>query len=208
MRAILEYAYEELSQKFGHVPAKPITVVLHTNQKFVSVSGSPAWADTLIDRSSGAIHLPTQDALEDLALFSRIARHEFVHALLFEHMKGVATGVPNRLIGLAMQLAEDPWSDVDEAGQKASVLIPLTSLQGDWKQLSGDSIQIAYLEARSATQNLVDRYSMYGVRQIMNLVQTGQSLESAMKQKLLVSYEQFQRQWEQTHHSSMKSNGS
>jgi tetratricopeptide (TPR) repeat protein len=209
MRAILEYAYEELSQKFGHVPAKPITVVLHTNQKFVSVAGSPVWADRLFDRSSGAIHLPTQGALEDLALFSRIARHEFVHALLFAHLKGFNTGVPNWLVeGLAMQLAEDPWSDVEEAGQKTATLIPLTSLQGDWTQLSGDAMQIAYIEARSATQNLVDRYSMYGVRQTMNLLQTGQSLDAAMRQKLSVSYEQFQREWAQAHHSSMKSSGS
>lgn len=209
MRAILEYAYEELSQKFGHVPAKPITVVLHTNQKFIGAAGSPVWADALFDRSSGAIHFPMQGALEDLALFSRIARHEFVHALLFGHLKGLNTGVPNWLVeGLAMQLAEDPWSDVDEAMQKAVTLIPLTSLQGDWKQLSDDAVQIAYLEARSATQNLVDRYSMYGVRQVMNLLQSGRSLDAAMQQKLAVSYEQFQRQWEQSHHSSMKSNGS
>jgi hypothetical protein len=209
MRAILDYAYEELSQKFGHIPAKPITVVLHTNQQFISAAGSPVWADTLFDRSSGAIHLPTQGALEDLALFSRIARHEFVHALLFEHLKGFNTGVPNWLVeGLAMQLAEDPWSDVDEAMQKAVTLIPLTSLQMDWKQLSGDAVQIAYFEARSATQNLVDRYSIYGVRQVMNLLQSGRSFDDAMQQKLSVSYEQFQRQWEQNHHSSMKSSGS
>lgn len=209
MRAILDYAYEELSQKFGHVPGKPITVVLHTNQKFVSAAGSPVWADTLFDRSSGTIHIPTQGALEDLALFSRIARHEFVHALLFEHLKGRDTGVPNWLVeGLAMLLAEDPWSDLDEAVQKAVTLIPLTSLQGDWKQLSGDAVQTAYLEARSATQNLVDRYSMYGVRQVMNQLQSGRTLDAAMQLKLSVSYEQFQRQWEQSHHSSMKSGGS
>lgn len=209
MRAILEYTYDELSQKFGHIPSKPITVVLHTNQKFVGASGSPAWADTLFDRSSGAIHLPTIGALEDLALFSRIARHEFVHALLFEHLKGVLAEAPNWLVeGLAMQLAEDPWPDVEEAGAKAVALIPLTALQGDWNRLSGDAVQIAYIEARSATQHLVDRYSMYGVRQVMNLLQAGRSLDAAMRQKLSVSYEQFQRQWEQAHHSSMQSSGS
>lgn len=209
MRAILEYAYQELSQKFGHAPRKPITVVLHTDQKFVSEAGSPVWADTLFDRSSGTMHLPTQGALDDLALFSRIARHEFAHALLYEHVRGATTRVPTWLMeGLAMQLADDPWSEVEETVQKDGALVPLTSLQGDWKQLSGDAVQIAYLEARSATQNLVDRYSMYGVRQIMNLLQAGQSLDAAMKQKLSVSYEQFQQQWEQTPRSSMKSSGS
>jgi len=207
IRAILEYAHEELSQKFGHVPSKPITVVLHTDQKFAGTAATPLWADTLYDRSSGAIHIPTQGALEDLALLSRIARHEFVHALLFEHMKGASSGVPHWLVeGLALRLAEDPWPDLEEAGQKTGALIPLPSLQGEWKQLSDDAIPIAYLEAQSATQHLLDRYSMYGVRQVINGLAAGQSLDAAMQQKLSVSYEQFQRQWEQTYHASIKRN--
>jgi hypothetical protein len=209
MKAILDYAHEEITQKFGHVPSKPMTVVLHTNQKFAGPSGSPVWADTLFDHTSGAIHIPAQGALEDLGLFSRIVRHEFVHAFLFEYMKGHSTVAPTWLVeGLAMQLAEDPWSDVDEAGQKTGALIPLTSLQGEWKQLSGDAIQIAYLEARSATQSFVDRYSIYGVRQLINEIQAGKSLDTAMQQKLSVSYAQFQSQWAKTHRSSMKSSGS
>lgn len=207
MRAILDYAYEECSQKFGHAPAKPITVVLHTNQKFVGAAGSPTWADSLFDQASGAIHIPTQGALEDLAMFSRIARHEFVHALLFEHLKGRRAGVPTWLIeGLAIQLAEDPWSDVEDSRHKDVGLLPLTSLQEDWKQLPNELWPTAYLEAGSATQSLVDRYSMYGVRQVMNLLQNGQSLDSAMQQKLSLSYEQFQRQW--TENSSLRTRGS
>jgi hypothetical protein len=95
---------------------------------------------------------------------------------------------------------------VEDVGQKPSALIPLTSLQGGWKRLSGDTLLNAYHEARSATQNLVDRYSMYEVRQIINLLRTGQSLDAAMLQKLTVSSEQFQRQWEQTRQLSMKPN--
>jgi hypothetical protein len=98
-----------------------------------------------------------------------------------------------------MHLAEDPWSDVEDAKQHSAALIPLTSLQGAWGQLPSESALIAYLEAGSATQNLLDRYSMYGVRQVMSALQDGRSLDSAMQQKLSVSYEQFQRQWEQSH---------
>jgi hypothetical protein len=196
MQAILEYAYEEFSQKFGHAPAKAITIVLHTNQKFVSEAGSPAWADTLFDHITGILHLPTQGALEDLALFSRIARHEFAHALLFEHLKGRRAGVPTWLIeGLAIQLAEDPWTDLEEARHRDPAVIPLTSLQGEWKQLSSELRPGAYLEAGSAAQSLVDRYSMYGVRQVLNMLQEGQSLDAAMQRKLSVSYEQFEGQW-------------
>lgn len=209
MRAILEYAYQELSQKFGQPPMKPVTVVLHTNQQFASEAGSPLWADRLYHRPSGTIHLPTQNALEDLALFSRVARHEFAHVLLHEQVEGVTAGAPTWLIeGLAMQLADDPWAEVEETAQKIGALMPLTSLHGDWKQFSDEAVRIAYLEARSAVQTLVDRYNIYGVRQIMKLLQQGQSLDTAMKQQWSVSYEQFQQQWEQTPRSSMRSSGS
>jgi hypothetical protein len=199
MKAILDYAYEEITQKFGHVPSKSMTVILHTNQKFAGPPGSPVWADHLFDHTSGAIHIPTQDALEDLALFSRIARHEFVHALLFEYLNGHSTVAPTWLLeGLAMHLAEDPWSDMEETKQPGAALIPLTSLQGAWGTLPSGSLLTAYLEASSATQLLLDRYSLYNVRRVMRALQEGQSLDAAMQQKLLVPYDQFQRQWEKT----------
>jgi len=199
MKAILDYAYEEITQKFGHIPSKPMTVVLHTNQKFSGPSGSPVWADTLFDQTTGTIHIPTQGALEDLGLFSRVVRHEFVHALLFEHLNGHSTVAPTWLIeGLAMHLAEDPWSDVEETKQHSAALIPLTSLQGAWGQLSNESVLTAYLEASSATQLLLDSYSMNNVRQVMSALLEGRSLDAAMQQKLSVPYDQFQRQWEQT----------
>jgi tetratricopeptide (TPR) repeat protein len=198
MRAILEYAHDELSQKLGRIPSKPIAVVLHTNHKFTGTAGSPLWADSLFDHTSGTIHLPTQGALEDLALFSRIARHECVHALLFEQAKGTPAKVPHWIVeGLALQLAEDPWPELEEAEHKASALIPLTSLQGDWKPLLANAMPKAYLEARSATQLLVDSYGLHGVQQLIQLLQAGHSLDAAMQQKLSVSYEQFRKQWEQ-----------
>jgi hypothetical protein len=198
MRAILEYAHDELSQKLGRIPSKPIAVVLHTNRKFTGAAGSPLWADSLFDHASGTIHLPTQGALEDLALFSRIARHECAHALLSEQAKGSSAKVPRWIVeGLTLQLAEDPWPDLEEAEHKSSALIPLASLHGDWKPLLADTVPKAYLEARSATQLLVDSYGLQGVQQVIQLLQAGQSLDAAMQQKLSVPYEQFRKQWEQ-----------
>lgn len=197
MQAILEYAHNELAQKFGHALSKPITVVLHTEQKFISASGSPRWADTLFDRSSGAIHLPTQGALEDLALFSRVARHQFVHALLFDYAKGHSSTVPTWLSeGLAIYLTEDAWPDLEDVKPNAGTFIPLTSLVGEWAQLSEGASIVAYLEAHVAAKNLIDRYSMYSVRQVIHALQAGQPLDAAMAGKLSISYEQFRRQWE------------
>jgi tetratricopeptide (TPR) repeat protein len=209
IRAMLEYAYEEIPPKFGHVPARPITVVLHTGQKFSGPAGVPDWADTLFDHGSGSIHLPTQGALDDLALFSRVARHQFVHALFHEQAKNGSASPPTWLVeGLAIHLTEDPWPDMEESRQKSLPLMPLPSLHGSWTQLPSISLPTAYLTASVATQHLIDRYSMYTVRQLMNVLMTGQPLETAMQQKLSVSYEQFQRQWAQSHKPQMRTSGS
>ena len=198
IRSILEYAHQEMSQKFGHVPASSIHVVLHTNRKFSTIAGNPAWADSLYDATSATIHVPTEGALDDLALLSRVLRHEFAHALLQNKMGTQHNALPTWLAeGLAIQLAEDPWPDFDEVKEKSRTALPLSSLQGRWNQLSKDSLTVAYLESTLATQSLVDRYSMYGVRQVMNGLQAGQSLDVAMHQKLSLSYGEFSRQWDE-----------
>jgi hypothetical protein len=84
-------------------------VVLHTEKKFSGPAGVPNWADTLFDHTSGSIHLPIQSALDDLALFSRVVRHQFVHALFHEQAKNGSTSPPTWLVeGLAIHLTEDP----------------------------------------------------------------------------------------------------
>jgi len=209
IRAMLEYAYEEIPPKFGHVPARPLKVVLHTGQQFSGAAGVPNWADTLFDHTSGSIHLPTQGALDDLALFSRVVRHQFVHALFHEQARNGSPSPPTWLVeGLAIHLTEDPWPDMEESRQKSLPLMPLPSLDGSWAQLPSTSLPTAYLTASTATQYLIERYSMYTVRQLLTILMTGQSLETAMLQKLSVSYEQFQRQWALSRKPQMSASGS
>ncbi len=209
IRAMLEYAYEEIPPKFGQMPAGPIKVVLHTGQKFSGSAGVPNWADTLFDHASGSINLPTQGALDDLALFSRVARHQFVHALFHEQAKNGSAPPPRWLVeGLAIHLTEDPWPDMEESRQKSLPLIPLSSLHGSWAQLPATSVSTAYLSANVATQHLIDRYSLSTVRQLMKMLMTGQSLETAMQQKMSMSYEQFQLQWAQSHKPHVSERGS
>ena len=209
IRAMLEYAYEEIPPKFGQVPAEPIKVVLHTGQKFSGPAGAPHWADALFDHTSGSINLPTQGALDDLALFSRVARHQFVHALFHEQAKHGSASLPRWLVeGLAIHLTEDPWPEMEDSRQKGLPLISLTSLHGSWAQLPSTSVSTAYLSASVATQHLLDRYSMSTVRQLMKVLMTGQSLETAMQQKMSMSYEQFQLQWAQSHKPYVSERGS
>ena len=131
MLEILEEAYREIGQKFGHSPSKTIVVVLHTKSTFQSATGSPVWADGLFDPVLGRIQVPTQEALADRAWLTRVLRHEFVHALLSDQLGPAGSAVPTWLNeGLAMELSGDRWSDLDQIMKQEFTLIPLPALEG------------------------------------------------------------------------------
>ncbi|MEO5630622.1 MAG: hypothetical protein ABIO96_06290, partial [Nitrospiraceae bacterium] len=94
---ILEEAYREIGQKFEHFPSKTIVVVLHTTSTFQNATGSPVWADGLFDPVLGRIQVPAQDALADRAWLTRVLRHEFVHALLHDHLGPTGSAIPTWL---------------------------------------------------------------------------------------------------------------
>jgi hypothetical protein len=204
IRSMLEYAHEEMSKKFGYTLSSTIKVVLHTEQKFTVEAGSPAGADELSDANSSTIHIPVDGAMEDLAVLSRVLRHEFAHALLHDKMREHKEQLPTWLAeGLAIQLAEDPWPALEETKQKSQPVISLSLLGGQWDRSQKGKLDLAYVESAAAVQSLVDRFGMYGIRQIMNLLQAGRSFDAAMKQKWSVSYEEFQRGWEKSFTASM-----
>lgn len=197
---ILEDAYREIGQKLGYLPTKPIYVILHTRDTFQSATGSPAWADGLYDGSLGRIQIPTQGALTDKDWLTRVLRHEFVHALLHERM-GARPGVlPTWLNeGLAMQLAGDPWPDIDEVLKQNATgevqLIPLNRLEGGWGMLPAQVATVAYLEGNSATHYLIDRFGMNTVRELLATTKAKRDFSGALQEQLFMPYEQFQQQW-------------
>jgi tetratricopeptide (TPR) repeat protein len=193
---ILEEAYREIGQKFGHFPSKTIVVVLHAKSTFQSATGSPVWADGLFDPVLGRIQVPAQDALADRAWLTRVLRHEFVHALLHDQLGPAGSAIPTWLNeGLAMELSGDRWSDLDQIMKQEFTLIPLPALEGGWGGLSSDAATVAYLEANSAVHYLIDHYGMPRVQELLVHLKARQALSAAMQSQLSMSYEQFQSRW-------------
>jgi len=196
MRAILEYAREEIGRKFGAMPMAPLPVILHTKQPFAQETGTPAWADTLVDHETGALHIPVANALDDLGSFSRVVRHALVHAILHARMGSSPNAMPTWLAeGLALELAEDDWPDLDPLKLPHLPLLPLHLLEKPWTVLSITSLPIAYVEADVAVRNLTNDYGMYGIRQVLAGIKSGQSLEVALASRLNLSYDRFLHQW-------------
>ncbi|MBS0165837.1 MAG: hypothetical protein JSR29_07140 [Nitrospira sp.] len=193
---ILEEAYRDIGQKFGHFPSRPIMVVLHAKESFQSSTGSPTWADGLYDPTLDRIQIPTQGATTDRKWLATVLRHEYVHALLHDRLGSHAGALPTWLNeGLAMQLAGDSWPDLDEARHGEIKVIPLTSLEGAWGAFSADASIVAYLEANSATHYLIERWGMARVDDLVKAFRTNASVATAFQDKLLTPYEQFHRQW-------------
>ena len=193
---ILEEAYREIGQKFGHFPSKTIVVVLHTKSTFQSETGSPIWADGLFDPVLGRIQVPAQNALADRTWLMRVLRHEFVHALLHDQFGPAGSAVPTWLNeGLAMELSGDRWSDPDQVMRQEFVLIPLPALEGAWGGLSSEAATVAYLEAGSAVHYLINRFGMHRMQELLTHIKGKQALSAAMESQLSLSYEQFQSRW-------------
>ena len=192
---ILEDAYREIGQQLGHFPAKPILVVLHTRETFQGAAGGPAWSDGLYDPVMGRIKVPTQGALTDKAWLTRVLRHEYVHALLRDRMGGRGA-IPQWLNeGLAMQLAGDPPPDIPELIRGQVTLVNLSFLEGSWMVLTPKQAIVAYLEGNSATKYFIDRFGMDKMREVLGQLATGQPFPDAFKDRLFITYEDFQHRW-------------
>ncbi|HMS84987.1 MAG TPA: peptidase MA family metallohydrolase [Nitrospira sp.] len=193
---ILEEAYRDIGQKFGHFPTKPIMVVLHAKESFQGSTGSPAWADGLYDPTLGRIQIPAQGATTDRKWLANVLRHEYVHALLHDRLGSQVGALPTWLNeGLAMQMAGDSWSELDTARHGETKVIPLTALEGPWGTFSADASIVAYLEASSATHYMVERWGMARVDDLIKSFKAKASVATAFQDKLFISYEQFHRQW-------------
>lgn len=196
---ILEDAYRDIGQQLGYFPSRPIHVVLMTREKFQGVEGTPAWADALYDRVLGRIKIPTRGALTDRAWLERVLRHEFVHALLHERMGLEIDAVPTWLNeGLAMQLAGDSWSGLEQLARSGDLkLIPLSALEQGWGTLPMEAASLAYLEANSATHYMIKRFGMARVREVLGLLKSGHTIAGAIHTKLMMPYDVFQKRWTQ-----------
>ena len=193
---ILEEAYRETGQRFGHFPARPIVVVLHTKDTFQTATGSPAWADGLYDPTLGRIQIPTQGATTDTKWLTHVLRHEYVHALLHDRLEGQIGSLPVWLNeGLAMQLAGDPWPDLDQAMPNGGSVLHLRYLEGGWGQMPQNVVTLAYLEANSATHYLIERFGMSRVVDLLDAFKAKATVATALQDKIFLSYDQFHQQW-------------
>ncbi len=188
----LEKAYNAVGYDLGEYPPDPITVILYTRRQFREVTDAPHWAGGLYD---GRIRLPASglpDRNDDD--LKRLLYHEYTHAVVHRITGGQCPIWLNEGIAQVMQeragTSRDPWLRV-EILQRGAIMT-LGSLSQPFVKMDGVSAQIAYIESYYATQYLIQEYGLSGVRNVLQELGKGSSLDRTFRDVLGVELTTFE----------------
>src|SRR5262249_12965292 len=123
--------------------------------------------------------LPVRGALQNLNDFDRVLTHELTHAML----RSVASrNVPAWLNeGLAMYFEGYDPQAIERGLAAARLFVPLSSLKVSFSRLTESQAAVAYAQSLFATSVLLDRIGSPGLGQLLQDLDSGQSLEEAVQ---------------------------
>lgn len=185
---ILKDAYREIGQQMNFYPSQPVTVILYNEKGFFDVTRAPGWAGGLYD---GKIRIPIHGVEGQEETLKRVLHHEYVHALVH----AITPRCPHWLNeGLAVYFTEDE-AELRGYGEKLGQAIPLQRLENSFP--SGDirAVLAAYLESYTAVVYLIEKYGLFRVKELLETLGKGESLESAFNSVFYTPYSQFVKKW-------------
>jgi tetratricopeptide (TPR) repeat protein len=194
----LEEAYRDIGQALSYYPEEPITVILYTDQQFQDVTRSASWSKGIYD---GKIRVPMGGAEQNPDLLKKVLFHEYTHAVVHGLSRGL--DVPTWLNeGIAVYFEDGGESSHEQVLvrqiRSGAHLVPLSLLHGSFLKLSTPQASLAYAESFAAVKALVDRYGLFRLRQLLEDLGRQKNFEEAFSAQFMISYEEFQSDWQQT----------
>jgi tetratricopeptide (TPR) repeat protein len=188
----LEDDFRDLESQLDYTPHEPIAVILYTEQSFGDITRAPGRVGALND---GRLRIPVQglnDVTPDLA---RVLKHELTHSFVGQKSHGRAPtwlqeGIAQWMEGRRSAAAAGAL--VEAAGQGAAP--PLTSMEGSWMGLSGNSAALAYTWSLAAVESIIDAGGVSDISRLLERIATSPSTEAAMRETLRLSYDDLQEQ--------------
>ena len=180
--SLLEDAYREITRQLDYRPDRITEVILYTRESFFDITRSPSWAGGLYD---GRIRLPVKDIGNDQAELKRILTHELTHALV-HHLAGSCPYWLNE--GLA------EYFSLGSRQETVGQVIPLEYLEAGFPTRARAAM-VAYRESYSVVKFLIDRYGMYRLKNLLELLGNQKAFSEAFEETYLVSYRRFLGDW-------------
>jgi tetratricopeptide (TPR) repeat protein len=206
----LEEAYRDVGRALSFYPPEEVIVFLYTNQQFFDVTRAPTWSGGLFD---GKIRIPARGYENQTDRLRDILFHEYVHAVV-HRMTDSGTDQSGNTARVPIWLHEGVAQYFEPSDKRSRVnarlvawahgngLIPLSQLHGSFMGLNGPQATIAYDESLSAVSFLVDQFGVWRLKRLLEELAQNGDMDEAMRNTLLISYEQFQLRWKSRIESS------
>lgn len=184
-------ARARIGAALGVAPADRVTVVLATSDAAQPAGpGVPEWSTGQFD---GRVRMEVRPPVKDRAEFERMLTHEYAHAVLRTIAPG---GVPAWINeGLATWLEPDGLRRAERDLRAAGVLLPWPLLQESFASLPPASVTAAYAQSALGVAVMIRRAGVAAVLAMMRDLAAGESLDGALRSRMGLSTDEFQREF-------------
>jgi len=194
IREYLRQAWRAVSQEFGYYPDQKVVVLLYSEDEYRELSETPAWTAGHFD---GKIRLPAYRDKTNVRELNKVVWHELTHFFVRDLSRGQCPSWLNE--GLA-QHEENKVKKIDLALFREVVrsgsLLSMDALEtGLSDSAGGEEAALFYQQSFVFTQNLISRYRMFKIKQLLGAYGKGKTTEEAFKQVFGVSARVFDAKW-------------
>ncbi len=194
IREYLRQAWRAVSQDFGYYPEEKVVVLLYAEEDYRQLSETPAWTAGHFD---GKIRLPAYKDRANVRDLNKVIWHELTHFFVQNLSHGRCPTWLNE--GLA-QYEENKVKKVDTAYFKAALksneILSSEALEkGIPENANASDVLLFYRQSFLMAQNLVNRYRMFKIKQMLGAYGNGKTTDEAFKEVLGTSAKAFTTKW-------------
>ena len=191
---ILGQVYLKIGQELNLYPNRQVQVVLLANQEFFDITGSPDWAGGVYE---GHIKVPVGNY--NLDILKIILCHEYVHAVIYDRLAHRCPWWLNE--GLAQYFSGDEQGNKQKLELAAALLsqgnVPsLMALPGNMGQ-DKKQAQMAYSLALSGVHFFMEKFTIFEMQAVLDLMAEGKSLEKALEEITAFTFKEFEQEWKE-----------
>lgn len=192
----LEEAWLSVGNDLGFYPREKIAVVVYSNREFSELMNKPKNIGGLYD---GKIRVPVGglDRENDWDKLRRVLHHEYAHVVV--HFLSHESCPLWLNEGIAEYESEE-WEERKERriirALDRGTVIPLSTLSGALKGYHlPERTALAYCEAHSVVKFIADRYGVYNLRNILDLLDAGEGIDKALGKTVNLNVQQLEDSW-------------
>jgi len=198
---ILRNAYRDIGRDFSFYPQKTVSVIIYPEDKLKKLDYFPDWAAGTYD---GKIRFG-EDLHKMRGLMKAVLYHEYTHVIVRE-LGG--NDVPLWLNEGLAEFEADKFKPASFRKSRKKILakavsketvFPMEKLDAmdvaKLSYLSPHKIELVYAQSESFLNYIIDRYSLYDIKRVLDRLKNGLSINDALRATLYIDLQTLERDW-------------